>query len=149
MEVRERLASTLQGEAKAYGYTLTIWSNGALLSHTFGTPKPAEVFGYLFGGLLGFALLVGYTARSPFTVGMEASDDSDLVAASTVHLLATPGNVILGYATMLLLAEPATPVWVVFLLVGLEATAVYNPLLVFEDFVGRRLPSATAEGDNG
>ena len=80
MEVRERLASTLQGEAKAYGYTLTIWSNGALLSHTFGTPKPAEVFGYLFGGLLGFALLVGYTARSPFTVGMEASDDSDLVA---------------------------------------------------------------------
>ncbi len=156
MHPRQRLAATCRDEAKAYGYTLTIWGAGGLLINAFGTPDPPDVFGYVFGALLGYSLLVLLTFNQPLTAGLpdhgddEAEEDSDerndFVAASTIHFIATPGNLIVAYLIILLAEGTPTPAWLVFLIVGIEATTVYNVLTVFEDYIGRHLPSPTAHG---
>ncbi|MFC6724268.1 hypothetical protein ACFQE1_07750 [Halobium palmae] len=141
MDPRSRLVSTCQAEAKAYGYTLTIWGGGALLIHAFGTPSPPDVFAYVFGALFGFALLVGYAFDSPLSSGGRDDDqrDGDFLAASTIHFLATPGNLLLAYATILLLAGTGIPHWAAYFAVGTEATLAYNVLTLLEDYIGELL----------
>jgi hypothetical protein len=46
----------------SYGYTLTIWSAGALCVRRFGLPGMAEVFAFAGGGTVGYAFLVAGTA---------------------------------------------------------------------------------------
>jgi hypothetical protein len=59
--VTPRLASALhlvlERSALPYGYTLTVWSSGAMLMHRHGTPRPVDVFLFLLGGVLGFAAI--------------------------------------------------------------------------------------------
>jgi hypothetical protein len=53
-----RLASALhlvlERSSLPYGYTLTVWSSGAMLMHRHGLPLPVDVFLFLLGGVLGF-----------------------------------------------------------------------------------------------
>jgi hypothetical protein len=46
-----------------YGYTLTIWSAGALCIRRFGLPNLADVFLFAVGGTIGYALLALGTRR--------------------------------------------------------------------------------------
>lgn len=146
MNPRQRLAAVCQDEARAYGYTLTIWGAGALLIHAYGKPHPLEVFGYIFGAIIGYALLIGYTFQQPFAAGMPGDDDEsdastgrEFVAASTVHFIATPGNLLIAYGLILLSEGWSVPVWLIAFVVGAEATTGYNVLTVMEDYIGRRL----------
>ena len=54
---RTDLRGVLGSSASAYGYTLTIWSSGAMLSHFYGSPSPPKVFSFLGGAVLAFALI--------------------------------------------------------------------------------------------
>ena len=60
--------------ASAYGYTLTVWSTGMVLSHAYGPPTPPLVFSFFLGAVMAFAV-VGIVAFGGVTVefGVEAS----------------------------------------------------------------------------
>jgi hypothetical protein len=40
--------------ASAYGYTLTVWFTGMVLSHAVGLPSPPLAFSFFLGAVLGF-----------------------------------------------------------------------------------------------
>lgn len=46
-----------------YGYTLAVWSTGALCIGRFGLPRSTEVFLFLAGGTLGYAGLALFVTR--------------------------------------------------------------------------------------
>lgn len=52
---RAALGTIVVGSALPYGYTVSIWSSGALLIHGEGFPGVVEVFLFFSGALLGFA----------------------------------------------------------------------------------------------
>lgn len=71
---RADLRNVVGSSASAYGYTLTVWSTGMVLSHAYGPPNPPEVFSAFGGAVLAFAL-VGTLAFGGVTVefGVEPS----------------------------------------------------------------------------
>ena len=54
---RADLRSVIGSSATAYGYTLTVWSTGMILSYTYGPPSPLLVFSFFGGAVLAFALV--------------------------------------------------------------------------------------------
>ncbi len=54
---RGALKQTVVSSAFPYGYTLTIWTSGAVLSHARGLPTTADAFLFMGGALIGFALV--------------------------------------------------------------------------------------------
>ncbi len=71
---RSDLRNTVGSSASAYGYTLTVWSTGMILSHVYGPPNPPEVFSFFTGAVLAFAT-VGVLAFGGVSVefGAESS----------------------------------------------------------------------------
>ncbi|MDQ3677894.1 MAG: hypothetical protein M3401_14050 [Actinomycetota bacterium] len=55
--VRTALATIVTASAAPYGYTVALWSTGALLIHYHGIPRPGEVFLFIAGALLGFGIV--------------------------------------------------------------------------------------------
>jgi hypothetical protein len=85
--LRAALGTVVAASAAPYGYTISIWSSGAVLMGSHGTPRVAEVFAFLAGALTGFGLMAlvsrGALAR------MEALDHApDRVIAGAMHWLA-------------------------------------------------------------
>jgi hypothetical protein len=73
--------------AAPYGYTISIWSSGAVLMHSHGTPGVADVFAFLAGALTGFGLLALFSRGAVTT--MESLDHApDRVLAGAMHWLA-------------------------------------------------------------
>lgn len=50
----------------AYGYTLTVWTSGAVLAHARGIPSTADALLFMVGAVAGFAL-VGFAAFGTLT----------------------------------------------------------------------------------
>lgn len=116
--LRAALGTVVSATAAPYGYTVTLWSAGALLIHQHGFPHPAEVFLFLTGALLGFALVGSFAhgalrTRAPITVG------PGHVMTGVLHWFAT--GVAVG--SVALVAE--VPGWVAWSLGSLVATSVY------------------------
>ena len=70
---RSDLRNVIGSSASAYGYTLTMWSTGSVLSHAYGPPSPPLVFSFFLGAVAAFAV-VGMLAFGGVTVefGVEA-----------------------------------------------------------------------------
>ena len=56
------LGTIVSASAAPYGYTVSLWSTGALIMHYRGSPGVGQVFLFAAGALLGFAA-VGLRAR--------------------------------------------------------------------------------------
>ena len=71
---RSDLRNVIGSSASAYGYTLTVWSTGMVLSHAYGAPSPPLVFSFFLGAVVAFAV-VGIVAFGGVTVefGVEPS----------------------------------------------------------------------------
>ncbi len=54
---RHGLRKAVGTSAGPYGYTLTIWTSGAVLLHNHGVPDTLEVILFAFGAVLGFAIV--------------------------------------------------------------------------------------------
>ncbi len=54
---RSALRATVAASAAPYGYTLTIWTTGAVLTHARGIPSTAEALLLLVGAVGGYALV--------------------------------------------------------------------------------------------
>ena len=51
------LATVLRGAAVPYGYTLTVWTSGMMLTRERGVPTVGEVFLFMAGAVVAFVLL--------------------------------------------------------------------------------------------
>lgn len=56
---RSALGATVAASAGPYGYTLTIWTSGAVLSHAYGIPSTTAALLFLLGAVAAYALVGG------------------------------------------------------------------------------------------
>jgi hypothetical protein len=56
---KSALRATVAASAAPYGYTLTIWTSGAVLSHARGIPSTGEALLFLVGAVAAYALVGG------------------------------------------------------------------------------------------
>lgn len=59
---RPALRAAVAATAAPYGYTLTVWTSGAVLSHARGIPSAAQALLFLAGAVAAYALVAGVTA---------------------------------------------------------------------------------------
>jgi hypothetical protein len=136
MDLQTCLADNLACESVAYGYTLTVWGSGAMLIAAFGTPRPDEVFAFVSGAVVGFALLAAVAFQRPFEE--RSTDAGDLRVASMVHVVATLGTLVVAYGLTHGL-DWSLPDVVVFGVVGVLAVVGYNLALLVEELAARWL----------
>lgn len=131
MDANERLARNLVSESEAYGYTLSVWGSGALLIHVYHVPSAPAVFLFVLGGLLAFTTLAAVAFNQPFR-RIEADTDSELIAASIVHVAATLGNLLLAWGIVGGLDAAGVGLGASALIVGYQVSTAYNLLLLLE-----------------
>lgn len=56
---RPALRAAVAASAAPYGYTLTIWTSGAVLSHARGIPSAADALLFMAGAVVAYALVGG------------------------------------------------------------------------------------------
>jgi hypothetical protein len=121
--VRKRYRAHLQAavatSAAPYGYTLTIWTSGAVTTHARGIPTGLEAVLFLLGAVAGFAL-VGAGAHGSATRVLRTAEEPTVRLWGGFHLPSV-GLAILGSSIVAELVH-APPVW---LLVGFSATSIY------------------------
>ena len=118
------LATVLRGSALPYGYTLTVWTSGAMLTRHRGLPSTGEAFLFVVGAVAGFALLgiVVVLGRGvPFD-----PPRAGLRRTGMVHLLAVGGA--LGAATLVALIHSG----IAWPLGAFVATATYLAIATLE-----------------
>ena len=103
-----------------YGYTLTIWSAGALCIRRFGLPGLAEVFLFALGGTAGYAALA-LPARRKRRDGQPKPAAHDLVPGP----LWENAVVLPALALTAAIAQLVPGAWLNFLVVPFVATAAY------------------------
>lgn len=115
---RTDLRGVVGSSASAYGYTLTIWSTGAMLSHFYGPPSPPKVLFFLGGAVLAFAL-VGVLAFGSVTKRF-GGGSGRVELWGSFHLLS--GGLAVGTAWLVGIYTSSFPGWP---LGAFVATAVY------------------------
>ncbi len=117
-QFRAALGTIVSASAAPYGYTISLWSSGALLIHLHGAPTVGEIFLFLTGALLGFAL-VGSFAHGALRTTMPLSPGQGHVLTGLLHWF----SVGLAVGSVALVAE--VPSWIAWILGSLIATSVY------------------------
>jgi hypothetical protein len=112
------LGTIVSASAAPYGYTVTLWSSGALLIHFRGQPDAGEVFLYAAGALIGFGLL-GVLARPALRVPRAIGAPSERVVTGALNWFSV------GSATGTVALIAQIPSWVVWPAGSLAATALF------------------------
>ena len=118
LALRRAFATMVSSSAAPYGYTLTVWSSGALLIHFRHAPTVWEVFLFLFGAVVAFAALWLF-CRGPIEASDPVSQQSARALAGALDLFAVGAAV--GTAALLSMI----PSWVAWPLTSLGATTIY------------------------
>ena len=116
--LRAAFGTTISASAAPYGYTISIWSTGAVLMHLRGSPNVLDVASFIVGALTGFAAL-GLLAHGALQRTAPLEEVGERVLAGMLHWFAVGCAV--GIAT--LLAEIHS--WVAWALGSFAATSVY------------------------
>ena len=112
------LRNVVGSSATAYGYTLTVWSTGMVLSHAYGPPSPPLVFAFFGGAVLAFAL-VGALAFGGVTA-RPGGGSSHAALWGSFHLLSV--GLAVGAVWLVSAHAPSFPGWP---LGAFVATALY------------------------
>jgi hypothetical protein len=110
---RAALRATVAASAAPYGYTLTIWTSGAVLSHARGIPSSADALLFLVGAVSAYAI-VGGLAFGGFSEQLAPEPGRSVVWGGT-HLFSV--GLAIGAATLvahLLTSIAAWPVGAFF-----------------------------------
>lgn len=120
----QALRSALTDQANAYGFTLVVWSTGALAIWQLGKPDPAEVFAYLGGALLSVSLIVAllFGVRRPIE-----EPERPRRPFSAMHFASTPAATAAGWVLTLPVSGVAG-----FFVAAFAAVGVYQLLLAAE-----------------
>lgn len=116
---RSHLKTAVAASAAPYGYTLTIWTSGAVATHARGIPTAWEALLFLAGAVLGFGVAAGLAYGYPSEIF--ASREYGAVRLwGGFHLLSV--GLAIG-AAALVTASVRDPV--AWMIVGFVATLVY------------------------
>jgi hypothetical protein len=117
---RAHLKTTVATSAAPYGYTLTIWTSGAVTTHVHGVPSAWEALLLLIGAVLGFAVAAAVAHGGPRATLSSDADHSAVRIWGGFNLVSVGGAIGLATAAAAALDDPV--VWVV---VGFVSTAIY------------------------
>ena len=127
---RRNLRAAVAFSAGPYGYTLTLWSTGAVLTGTHGIPTPLSAVTFVVGAVLAFAT-VGASAFGSLKEDLTREKGHEVLWGSGQVFsvgLSISAAVVVGYYVEGFVAWPLTGfvVTALFLLVvGAESTAAY------------------------
>jgi hypothetical protein len=111
------LTTVITGSALPYGYTITVWSSGAVLIHSHGQPSLGDIFLFIAGAVAAFAGLAAAAAwlsAAPLKPPPERFEQ-----AGTLHLFAA------GAAVGLVVAIAAIPGFAAWPAASFGGTVVY------------------------
>ncbi len=139
-EYRTALRTAVASSAAPYGYTLTIWTSGAVISHEVGLPASWEALLFMGGAVAGFAL-VGGLAFGGFHQRF-APEPKRAALWSSFHVL--PIALAIGAATVTSILIPETGAWP---LGGFLSTTIYLVVLALQLVAGGEGPASLPDGD--
>jgi hypothetical protein len=116
---KAHLKSAVATSAAPYGYTLTIWTSGAVVTHARGIPTAWEALLFLAGAVLGFAVAAAIAYGHPGRI-FASREPASVRLWGGFHLVSV--GLAIGAAALVtaLLHDP-----VAWLVVGFSATLVY------------------------
>ncbi len=116
---RSHLKTAVATSAAPYGYTLTIWTSGAVTTHSRGIPTAWEALLFLAGAVLGFGVTAALAYGRPSEI-LASREHGTVRLWGGFHLVSV-GLAIGGAA--LVTATVKDPV--AWMIVGFVATFVY------------------------
>jgi hypothetical protein len=115
----EHLRSAVASSAAPYGYTLTIWTSGAVAMHDLGSPNAGRVLLFLAGAVGGF-LAAGVLAHgSPRSQLGERKSESVRVWGG-IHIV--PIAAAVGFTSLVCTVINGAGAWIV---IGFAGTLIY------------------------
>lgn len=139
---RANLQAAVAASAAPYGYTLTIWTSGAVTTHAEGgTPSALDAMLLLCGAVAGF-VVVGTTAYGGFHALLAPGPPQQVRVWAGAHLPSV------GLSIAVVAGLCAVVVGhVLWLLVGFAATGTYLTVIGLQFWAaGRFLPRTDAPG---
>jgi hypothetical protein len=112
------LGTIVAASAAPYGYTVSLWSAGALLIHFRGMPNVGDVFLFAAGALTGFTA-IGLLARRSLEMNDPLPPGPDRVLAGVMHWFAVG----IAVGAVALLAQ--IPSWIAWPLGSFWSTVLY------------------------
>jgi hypothetical protein len=116
---RTHLKTAVATSAAPYGYTLTIWTSGAVTTHSRGIPTAWEALLFLAGAVVGFAVTAGLAYGSPSEI-LAPREHGSVRLWGGFHLVSV--GLAIGSAALVTEAVRGSVVWMI---VGFVATLVY------------------------
>jgi hypothetical protein len=116
---RAHLQAAVASSAAPYGYTLTIWTSGAVTTHAEGLPTTLDALLFLSGAVAGFAL-VGASAHGSATRVFRDPGETAIRLWGGFHI---PSVAVAIAGSSLVAAVFSGPI--VWPLVGFFATSIY------------------------
>jgi hypothetical protein len=123
---RAALRSMVGAEAKAYGFTLLIWSTGAFLFHYHGFPRPFEVILFVAGAFTGMAVMTVVAFGGPRAAWRPEAEPRRYTYGA-IHLLSVAAGMLAAWGIAASL--PRVPSFVV---TPLLANVIYQGLIGVE-----------------
>lgn len=130
---RQALAAAASQAAIAYGYTLTVWSSGAVLIDLDGKPAIGDVFLFLGGAVAAF-LAVELVATRAFRDFDSAGSRKGLLVGGLMHVLSA--GVAVGCAAAVGALLDGAALWPI---ASFSATLAYLLLAGLQIWLGERL----------
>ena len=116
---RRTLALVVAAMDLPFGYTLTIWSSGAIAIGRFGFPNVGEIFAFLLGGITAYVTLAFLSIPpAPIASRLEVRRSTTLNICAIVAAIAVsaiPGLVSFPYFGFFAAAGAGTAVYIVTL----------------------------------
>jgi hypothetical protein len=112
------LRKAVGSSAGPYGYTLTVWTTGAVLIHARGIPTTIEALLFMAGAVAGFAFVGAFAFKTHLAV--RAKTVSHPVLWGSFHFI--PVGASIGAAVVVAHFVHGTKAWP---LAGFTATAIY------------------------
>jgi hypothetical protein len=116
---RAHLQAVVATSAAPYGYTLTIWTSGAVLTHARGIPTGLEALLFLGGAVAGFAA-VGALAHGSATRVLRTAPEATVRLWGGFHLPSV--GLAIGGSTVVVALVHGVLAWP---LAGFLATGIY------------------------
>jgi hypothetical protein len=113
------LQAAVATSAAPYGYTLTIWTSGAVTTHSRGIPTALEALLFLAGAVAGFAL-VGAAAHGSALRVLRTPEEPTVRLWGGFHLPSV--GLAIGGSSLVVALVDGVLAWP---LVGFSATSIY------------------------
>lgn len=96
-DLRQNLRGSIAAASAPYGYTLSIWSCGAVTMHSLGDPTPGSILLFLGGAALGF-LVLAVVVHGQVVVSLTTPEAKRVSLLGITHILSVGLTVLAVWA---------------------------------------------------